>query len=196
MSGLQGTAFVAMIAMVFVWFHCLRKLSRQLHDRHPEKYDEMELEDMWPKEISAWIGTFDNRRPVFALCRFLFRGEFAALDDPEVASLGIFMRRLAVVYLFLFGFLGYSIATQPLSGPAARGTPVAAVPATAPAPAPASEAQHIYSRAVEHWRARLTDEALADFGRVIELEPGNFEAYRQADHILANQQRWAEILEL
>ncbi len=184
MSAVQGTAFVVLIAMALVWFYCLRKLSHQLRDRHPEKYDEMDLEDLWPQEAIGWMGRFDNSRPVLALCRFLFRGDFWSLNDPQVSSLSVFMRQLAVVYLAVFGFLAFSILSQPRA------------PAAAPAPAAASEAEVIYSRAMDHFRANRMDEALADFRRVIELEPANFQAYRAIDAILAIQLRWDEILTL
>jgi tetratricopeptide (TPR) repeat protein len=58
------------------------------------------------------------------------------------------------------------------------------------------DAELTYWRAMASWNLGHTDQALQDFRRTIELNPANFEACRNADRILSQQQRWDEILEI
>ena len=87
MTPLQGTLFAVLGLMVLVWFVCVSRLSRQLRDRHAEKYQEMRLAHMWPRDLMGWLSGHDNSRPVFALLRFLLCGEDAALRDTDISRL-------------------------------------------------------------------------------------------------------------
>lgn len=56
------------------------------------------------------------------------------------------------------------------------------------------DAELLYWRGMARWKLGDDDAALQDFRRVIDIEPGNFEAHRGADGILSRQKRWDEIL--
>lgn len=221
MTSLQGTLFAVLALMVLVWFACVSKLSRRLRDRYPEKYEQMKLADMWPRDLAGWLSGHDNARPVFALLRFLFRGEDAALRDAEISQLSLFMRWFFYVYLGLFSLLAFSIVRQPYHPGASWGQ--SAAEASSRAEQRRQEAFRLhrdqslvdaiaaydqllsesepdaelhYWRGMAHWKLDHADQALQDFRRVIELEPANFEAHRGADRILSRQRRWDEVLEI
>src|SRR5262245_63763609 len=95
--------------MVPVWFVCVSRLSRQLRDRHREKYEEMKLAEMWPQGLSGWLSRHNNTRPVIALFRFLLRSEDAKLQEADISRLSSFMRRFSCVYMGVFLLLGFLI---------------------------------------------------------------------------------------
>ena len=229
MTPLQAVLFAMLALMVLAWFVCVGKLSRRLRNGHPEKYRQMGLEGLWPRSLAGWLLGHNNIKPVFALLRFLLRGEDIALHDADVSSLTVFMRRFFYVFLFLFLALVFSILSQ---GPdthanrgqnasAARGQNAVEVSSRAELPRervfaayrekkwveviaaydellPESERDPklTYWRGMAHWQLNHADEALQDFRRAIELDPGDFEAYRNVDRILSGHQRWDEILEM
>lgn len=110
MTPVQGVLFT--VVMVLVWFVCVSKLSRRLHDRHPEKYEQMRLADLWPRDLAGWFAGHNNAKPVFALLRFLSRREDLALHDADISSLSVFMRWFFYVYFGLFLVLVFLILSQ------------------------------------------------------------------------------------
>jgi len=217
MTPFQGTLFAVLGLMVLVWFASVSKLSRQLRERHPEKYEQMRLAYMWPRNLWQWFSGYDNSKPVFALLRFLLCGEDAALRDAEVSQLSSFLRRLFYVYLGLFLLLVTSILVQ---GARWKPAPVEVSSGARQAREQAfslhrekrwadavaaydellaesePDAELHYWRGMAQWQLGQPDEALRDFRRVIELEPTNFDAHRSADRILSNQRRWDESAEM
>ena len=225
MTSLQGVLFAVLVLMVLAWFVCVSRLSRRLRDRHAEKYEQMGLADMWPKDLAGWLSGHNNTKPVIALLRFLYRREDLALHDADVSSLSEFMRRFLYVYLGLFLLLVLSILSQIQSqnhqSRAGQGRNAADISTRAEQrraqafdlhrsqkwteaiavydellQASNRDAELSYWRGMAHWQLNHTDQALQDFRRVIELEPTNFEACRSADRILSRQRRWDEILEI
>lgn len=221
MTALEGVLFPVLILMALIWFVCVSKLSRQLRDRHAEKYEQMRLADLWPRDLAGWFSVHDNAKPVFALLRFLLRGEDRALHDADISSLSVFMRWLVFVYLGLFLVLMFSILSQNNQSRASRGQNVIEVLSHTEQRRNQAidlhrankfaeaitvydellrdsdrDAELSYWRGVAHWKLDHADQALQDFRRVLELEPTNFEANRSADRILSRQQRWDEILEI
>lgn len=214
---LEVALFATLAIMVLVWFACVRRLSHQLRERHPDKYERMGLAYLWPRNLEEWLSEYDNGRPVFALLRFLLRGEDAALRDADLSRLTAFMRQFFYVYVALFLLLVLSFCVR-----AASWTP-AAVERSSGVETPreqafrlhrerkwaeavaaydellvetARDAELHYWRGMAHWQLGEPDRALRDFRRVIELEPANFDAHRDADRILSGQRRWDEILEM
>src|SRR5262249_58147093 len=84
MTRVEGLLFTMLLVMVLGWFFCVNRLSHQLRDRHPDKYDEMRLAEMSPRNLLEWLSRYDNSRPVMALLGFLWRGEDAELHDSGV----------------------------------------------------------------------------------------------------------------
>ena len=121
MTPLPGVLIAVLILMVLVSFVCVSRLSRRLRDRHAEKYEQMRLADLWPQDLAGWFGGYNNAKPVFALLRFLLRGEDRALRDADISSLSAFMRWLFYVYLGIFLFLLFSILSQNHQSRASRG---------------------------------------------------------------------------
>lgn len=221
MNGLQGVLFAALALMILVWFVCVSKLSHRLRDRHTEKYEQMGLADMWPRDMAGWLSRHNNASPVFALLRFLFRREDLALHDVDISSLSAFMRWFFCAYVGVFLLLVFSILNQGHPSRAIRGPNaievtsrdqqrreqafdlhraqkwVEAIPVYDQLLREYErDAELRYWRGMAHWQLGHADQALQDFRRVIELEPTNFEAHRSADRILSGQQRWDEILEI
>lgn len=215
---IQAVLFALLGVMVLVWFHCVSKLSAQLKERHGEKYDEMGLDRMWPKNLAGWLAGHNNTKPVLALLRFLWRREDVDLKDMALSDLASFMRTFAAAYLALFSTLVYSIVT--MEGPLQRrnGADVSSsieyrreqlfVPyrekryADAIAaydalqPESGRDAELTYWRGMAYWQLGNSVQALQDFRRTIELDPANFNAHRYADRIMSREQRWDEILEM
>ena len=207
--------FTVLVLMVLVWFVCVSKLSRRLHDGHPEKYEQMKLADLWPWDLAGWFARHNNAKPVFALLRFLLRRQDLALHDADISSLSAFMRWFFYVYSGLFLVLVSSTLIQNHQNRASRGQNAVEVSSRAEQRREQAfdlhraqkwaeaivlynellreserDAEISYWRGMAHWKLDHADQALQDFRRVIELEPTNFEA----DRILSRQQRWDEVL--
>lgn len=58
------------------------------------------------------------------------------------------------------------------------------------------DAELLYYRAGAHWQMGHADAALEDYRAVLALQPGNIEAVKTVDRILAREKRWDEILPL
>jgi tetratricopeptide (TPR) repeat protein len=216
MTRFESGLFTILAVMVLGWFFCVNRLSHQLRDRYPEKYDEMRLAEMWPRSLSEWYAEYSNARPVIALLRFLWRREDVALHDTDVSRLSRVMRWLFCVYIGLFLSLVFLFVHRTPGSVASR------------EPGPVHQQQREdafrlhreerwkealasydqllreserdaelhYYRGVVHWKLSHPDQALEDFRRVIELEPTHFDAHRSADRLLSHQQRWDEVLEM
>jgi tetratricopeptide (TPR) repeat protein len=59
-----------------------------------------------------------------------------------------------------------------------------------------ADAELHYWRGIAQWHLAHEDSALADFRRVMDLEPRNFDAHRNADRLLSNERRWDEVLDV
>ena len=211
-----------LFALALVWFACTYWLSRQLRERHPEKYDDMGLADMLPHDLGEWLRGYNNAKPVGALLKFLFRREDAALDDASISRLATFMRRLFVTYLCLFAlllaaFFYEGIVVQSSNHPARDRNATASPPADprrerafelhrarkwAEAVAAYDElledseqdAELHYWRGMASWQMMQIDAALQDFRRAVELRPAYFDACVAEDRILSARKQWDEIL--
>lgn len=60
----------------------------------------------------------------------------------------------------------------------------------------ADDAELLYFRGAAHARLNRLEPALADFRRVIQLEPESLRGHVAADRVLSRQRRWDEILEI
>ena len=58
------------------------------------------------------------------------------------------------------------------------------------------DAELLYWRGVARHHLRRLDDALADFRRAMELEPGRFDAHLAADRVLSEQRRFEECVSL
>jgi tetratricopeptide (TPR) repeat protein len=219
MTALEAVLFVLMVVMVLIWFGCVSSLSRQLRERHAEKYQAMSLDKMWPRDLAGWLRRHNNFGPVSALLRFLVRKEDLALQDAQICGLSAFMRRLLYVYISVFGLFLVSFFSDWDRG---RKHPEAARQSSPAAERRAeafelhnagkwkqaiaiydqllgtaeADAELHYWRAMAHWQLGDSGRALDGFQRVIELEPTNFSAHRDADRILSRERRWDEIIEM
>lgn len=214
MTTVQGVAFGVLLVMVLIWFYSVNSLKRQLLQRHPDTHEELELSRLW----SGMTSRHDNSRPALAMLRFLLRKEYLGLHDRGITSLSVFMRWLFVVYLALFGYLSISILRQGPEDDDRENMAAAVVAPEDPSreaafdlhraqkwqqaigaydaimKAGGEDAEILYWRGMAHWKSARFDEALRDFRRVIDLDPTNLDAHRHADHLLARQKRWDDIL--
>ena len=220
MTSLENVLFAVLLLMVPIWFICIARLSRRLHDLHAAKYEKMGMANMWPRDLAGWLSGYNNTKPVLALMQFLFAREDVALRDPAISRLSAFMRWFLCAYLLVFAALVFSMLNPGLGQPVdrARGPgPVSrhdrlreqafdlhragkwaeAVPVYDELLGKSEEdAELLYWRGMAQWLLHHNDQALEDFRRVMTLEPGNFEAHRNADRILSEQRRWDEVLEI
>jgi tetratricopeptide (TPR) repeat protein len=213
MTTFQGVLFVALMAMVLAWFYCIHLLKLQLLQRHPETHEEMELSDFWSAMRSG-----ERLGPVYALLGFLLRRKYLRLDDPGITRLSVFMRWFMVIYIAMFGCLLYTVLRP---APGVEGVAEGA-PAAASSPEDRRQAAYdlhrelkwreaivaydmlireegedaeiLFWRGMAWWKSAHFDAALRDFQRVIELEPAHLDAHRNADLLLARQQRWDDII--
>ena len=215
----QGLLFVVLVAMVLLWFVCVHKLAQHMRERYPATYEQMRLAGLWPRNLAGWFAGHDNARPVLNLLRFLLRREYLEFRDAELASLGGFMRALLFTYIVLFAaLLVWTTAGTGRESAQSSSPERSASDQKRREPAfelhragklneaiavydellreSSRDAELYYWRAMAHWTQQSSDLALNDFRRVIELQPGRFEAHLYADRILSQQQRWDEILEL
>jgi len=218
MTRFEGLLFTILLVMVLGWFFCVNRLSHQLRDRHPDKYDEMRLAEMWPRNLLEWSSRYDNSGPVVALLGFLWRREDAALHDSDVSRLSRVMRWLFCVYIGLFLTLVVEFVHRTTADIASWGRGTVTVQQRRREEAFQLhreerwdeavarydqllrewelDAELHYYRGVVHWKLDHHDLALEDFRRAIELEPTNFQAHRGADRLLSQRQRWDEVLEM
>jgi tetratricopeptide (TPR) repeat protein len=213
----QGILFGSLFVMFVAWIACVNRLARRMRERHPHKYEQMALDELWPDGLAGWLRGFDNSRPVFAILGFLWRRDDYRMRDDAIVTIANFMRVLCVAYLISFAVLfGWivrdSLATEkrvpvaaaPAEELAARATELHRAGKFAEAIAAydgllgpdGADAELVYWRGMAHWKLRHTEEALRDFRRAIELSPGYFEASLAADRILSGQRRFDDCIEL
>lgn len=217
MTLLEGFLFATLIAMVLAWFAGLRRLSRLLAERHAAKYEQMELADLFPQGF--WVTEHDNSVPVRHLMRFLWRRDYDRLKDREVATLGAYLRLLFIAYFCVFALLFASILRDAFRTSFSRVVEAPAPPAQAlrekafdlhrqqkyPEAIAAydqllgetgADAELVYYRGAAHWHAGDTALAQKDFRRVIELDPGHYEAHVHVDRFLSGEKRFDECVQL
>lgn len=86
--------FGVLFCSVFIWLFLCARLFKILETRHPEKYVAMGRPALIRSE------SFSSN---FAFVKFLFKKEWQALNDVELASLGRFM--LIFICIFFAGFV-------------------------------------------------------------------------------------------
>lgn len=219
MTSGQTLLFMVLLAMVLLWFACVRLFSRHMRDRYPALYEEMRLAEIWPRNLAGWLAGHDNSRPAYATLRYLLRRDYLDLRDATLSALCEWMRLLLFVFLALFAALVYWTIAD--TGQDSGGTGLAQTSSPAQgmrekafdlhragelAEAIAvydellresnSDAELYYWRAMAYLKQQSSDLALSDFRRVMELQPTNFNAHLYADRILTQQKRWDDILEM
>jgi len=218
MTRFEDLLFTMLLVMILGWFFCVNRLSHQLRDRHPDKYDEMRLAEMSPRNLLEWLSRYDNSRPVMALLGFLWRREDAELHDSGVSRLSRVMRWLFCVYIGLFLTLVVEFVHRTTGDIASWGRGTVTVQQQRREGAFRLQREERWAEAVArydqllrewepdtelhyyrggvHWKLDHPDQALEDFRRAIELEPTNFQAHRSADRLLSQRQRWDEVLDM
>jgi tetratricopeptide (TPR) repeat protein len=215
MTRFESGLFTILMVMVLGWFFCVNRLSHQLRDRYPEKYNDMGLAELWPRSLQ-WFSRYDNSRPVGALLRFVLGREDTELHDAEISRLSRFMRWFFCVYVGLFLSLvfvfvhrtsGYVVGSESATVQQQRRNDAFRLHrAERWEEAMARydqllrewepDAELHYYRGAVHWKLGHPDQALEDFRRVIDLDPTHFDAHRHADWLLSQQQRWDEVLDM
>jgi Flp pilus assembly protein TadD len=59
-----------------------------------------------------------------------------------------------------------------------------------------ADGELVHWRGVAHWKAGRENQALVDFRRAMDLDPGRFETYLNADRILSRQRRFDDCVDL
>ncbi|MDG1732869.1 MAG: hypothetical protein P8M49_12910 [Thalassotalea sp.] len=85
--------FGAMGFVVLVWFLLVTKLFNLIEQNHPDKF-----QDMGEPHLSKNNTLSTN----VAFMRYLFKKEWTSLNDPELTSLSITMRRIFITTLIVF----------------------------------------------------------------------------------------------
>ena len=221
MTTFEGTLFVAFGIMAVTWLISVVRISRMLKQRHIETYDELKLEDMWPKTIPEWFSRrHSNLVPVSRLLVFLFSKRYRNLQDDEISRLGDFMRLLLTIAIPVFIVMFYSLTTTtvdeyrhrqqtqvtPTSQDSKRTTAFklhrneqwqqAITLYDELIDESGEDAELMFWRGMANWKMKNNEKALDDFRRVTRPQPKNFEAFQYADRILSSQKRWSEVLEI
>lgn len=200
-------ALFAVVFAIFIAMHaCVGKLARLLRERHPDKFDEVGLEDLrdWesrPRELTV----------PRSVLRFLLRRRFYKLRDDELVRLSYTMRWLFFAYASGFAVLFVSVTYLGLEaqfGPEGRAGAVAPAPAMATAhedrrdpsyeqqARDGTQAESTFRRGNAKANLGQVDAALVDYRRVMDLDPAHFEAHRNADRILSRQLRWDDCIDV
>jgi tetratricopeptide (TPR) repeat protein len=204
--------FAVVFLLVIVLVYLQREYDRLLRERHPEVSDALAQED-------ADKGEDDGDTSPAAL-RFLWRRGYRKLGDDELTRAGDRMRALLVPTLAGFGFVfvgsGYNsfceetAAERPPNAAEVmqdkrtqalalhnQGKIEQAIRLYDELLGPAgADAELVYWRGVAHGKAGREDMALVDFRRVMDLDPGRFEAYLYADRILSRQRRFDDCVDV
>ena len=99
MNPVFSTTFGLLFCSVPVWFFLCYRLFKILETRHPEKYESMGKPGLFMNNSISNNISFG---------KFLFRGEWRALNDQRLAVLCKFM--LVFFVLYCIGFLSMFIA--------------------------------------------------------------------------------------
>ena len=215
---LQVLLFVVVFVIFVAMVACVSRLARLLRERHPDKFEELGLEDLRDWRDHDGSGEFTLPQSVIS---FLWRRRFYRLRDDEIVRLSYAMRWM--LFAFASGFAALFVSI--LYGEIKAGFD----PEEGAAPAVASrddrrdraytlhrakryaEAIAIYDellgssgadaelvlwRGMARWHLGRDDEALGDFRRVMDLDPGNVAAYRNSDHILSARGRFDDCVDL
>jgi tetratricopeptide (TPR) repeat protein len=208
--------FVVVFAIVIALSACVGRLVRLLRERHPDRFEELGLADLrdWGEHSGTALVV-----PA-SVVSFLWRRTFYRLRDDEVVRLSHAMRWMlfafASGFVVLFGSVLYEelgpwkrtgdASPAVASWDARRDRAYALHRAKRYAEAIAiydellgsigADAELVLWRGVARWHMGRDDEALGDFRRAMDLDPGNIEAYRNSDHILSARKRFDDCVDL
>jgi tetratricopeptide (TPR) repeat protein len=192
--------FIAIIVatVLMLW------VTRVLRERHSETYHELEL-DNWLRDSGSG-----------ALVGFVWRREYVRLRDPAVTrvcdALRVLLAGIAIGFAALFGYARIGDFAEHGTGPAMdfvgerreaayglhrRGRYAEAIAIYDELLGSiGNDAEMVYYRGNARASLKRYDEALVDYRRVMDLDPGKFDAYLNADRILSHQRRFDDCVDL
>jgi tetratricopeptide (TPR) repeat protein len=211
-----GVVFPAGIVAILLLNRWSRELDRLLRARHPEVLDAL-------REQDSRHGNPDAQDSSYAMLRYLWRRDYRKLRDPEVARVAGRLRALVLAFasLLVLTMAGLSV-DEAMTAKSTRAAQRAVAAARAPderrelaldlhrkgrlaeairaydellGPVGA-DGELVYWRGMAHWKMGEEDRALADFRRVMDLEPGRIDAYLHTDRILSRHRRFDDCVEL
>ena len=213
----QVVLFVGVFVILLVMIACVSRLARLLRERHPDRFEELGLEDL--RDWRNHDGSSELTLPQ-SVIRFLWRRRFYRLRDDEIVRLSYAMRWMLFAFASGFALLFASVLYVEIkegfdpdeAAPAmasrdvrrdrayelhrARRYAEAIVIYDALLGGAAADAELVHWRGMARWHLGRHDEALVDFRRVMDLDPGNLEAYRNSDRILSAQKRFDDCVDL
>jgi tetratricopeptide (TPR) repeat protein len=212
----QVVLFVVVFVIFLAVYACVGRLARLLHERHPDRFEELGLGD-----LRDW-GNHSGTALVLpgSVLSFLWRRTFYRLRDDEIVRLSHAMRWMLFAFASAFAVLWGSVLYEEF-GPWKRSDDAAPAVASWDARrdrayelhhakryveaiaiydellgSVGADAELVLWRGVARWRLGRDDEALGDFRRVMDLAPGNIEAYRNSDRILSARRRFDDCVDL
>ena len=210
--------FVLGFLLAAAWLASVVRFVRLMREHHPQKYEEMHLAEAFPKTLTGWTRGHSNHRPAAALLRFLWRREYEQLRDEKLARLASVMRGLLFCFVVVFALSFFdllssmqeaqreasSAAATRRDGPREKAFELHRQGRYAEAGRiydellgkAQADSELLYWRGVARRREGRHEDALADFRRVMDVDPRMFEAYRGADRILSDQKRFDDCIEL
>jgi tetratricopeptide (TPR) repeat protein len=217
MIELPEPLFVALFAAVFVMFvvvgHLYRSFAALLRERHPKILERIKAED----ERSG--ADHDDSSP--AMLSFVWRRHYRRLRDEEVTRAGDRIRVLLIPtfagFAVLFVAMLYRTYSEDEAGETPPKNPAHSIQALRDRALTlhhegrieeairvydeilgpiGADGELVYWRGVAQWKAGREDQALVDFRRVMDLTPGRFDAYMNADRILSRQRRFDDCVDL
>ncbi len=212
----QVALFVVVFVIFLALYACVGRLARLLRERHPDRFEELGLED-----LRDW-GNHSGTALVLpgSVVRFLWRRTFYRLRDDEIVRLAHAMRWMMFAFASCFAVLFASVVYVDIKAGSGPGDEASAVAGSDDRRNRAYELHHAkrYAEAIAIYDELLgsagavaelvrwsgvarghmgrDDEALGDFRRVMDLDAGNIEAYRNSDHILSARKRYDDCVDL
>ena len=215
----QVVLFVVVFAILVAMVACVGRLARLLRERHPDRFEELGLADL--RDWRSQSG--DELTLPSSVIRFLWRRRFYRLRDDEIVRLSYAMRWMLFAFASGFAVLFVSVMYVALKAEFGPEEPVGdPAPAVASRDdrrdrayelhhakryaeavaiydqllgSAAADAELVHWRGMARWHLGRHDEALVDFRRVMDLDPGNIDAYRNSDRILSAQKRFDDCVD-
>jgi len=217
---IQLILFLFVFVLFCAMYACVGRLARLLRERHADRLEELGLAD-----LRDWGNRPGSELTVpRSVLRFLWRRRFYRLRDDEIVRLSHAMRWLFFAFATGFAVLFCNVMYLGLKaqfGPRERiGDAAPAVTSREDRRDLAYElhrnGRHAEAIAIyDELQARGStdgemlfhsgnaksmlgqeDAALADYRRVMDLDPGRFAAYLSADRILSRQKRFDDCIDL
>lgn len=216
-SSLSLTLFFLCFPLAGLWLLMCWYFSKQMSKRHPSRYFSMGLDKLFPRSASDWkqrgVGEFhfDNSAPTMALLSFVWNRKDKVLSDRRITGITVFMRRLLITYLLVFGgafiSFSYEIATftpdtRQTTSEQASGYQLYNQDRHQEAISEFdrllredfNNAEALYWRAMSHWHVGDRDAAVRDFNQVTYIDRKNYKAHLHIDEILQSDRRFLEII--